>query len=473
MRVRYPSPLLVLLSLGVALADGPGPELLVSAERTTWEGPQTTLFGVTLLTPGWEVTADHGVRTAERAVLDGVELVCADAGLSLDAERLVVLHDDAGWTLSAHGVSLRGLAASAPWRDGGRARLTVSAGSWVLELGDAEGFPFALDARLGVTRGAEVGWRLALAGVAGGALDEALAEALVEGYRWLVTHQEPDGRWSAGDPRFEVGVSALAVLALLDEGSTHRFGDYRRPINRSTQWLKRQQEATGAIGLDGPDTVYNHALASLVLSESYRRTRDFTLKRYVEKSVEWSLAAQADDGGWASSPGEDDGDVAVSVWIVLSLRALQRTWAETSEKPMEGVEHALERARGFFAARLAVEDSDADLRALAAVAFGRVWEDGPLELPALGEDVDVEAWYFGTRARHAEGGVVWAGWRAPTLEAVLSCRAEAEPDTGRGWGVREGVAGGGAYATALNLRTLHLLQEVAPAPPPAPEGRSD
>lgn len=73
--------------------------------------------------------------------------------------------------------------------------------------------------------------------------------AIRGGVRWLFEHQREDGSWAAGSGEPSVGVTSLALLALLGDGNSPMHGEHREAMARAQEWLLAQQDAaTGRIG---------------------------------------------------------------------------------------------------------------------------------------------------------------------------------------------------------------------------------
>ncbi len=193
--------------------------------------------------------------------------------------------------------------------------LTVSARVSVLG-----GLIFALVAPAGVgqesqraTRGAEsrpavggkfggrVGGRRALARVG-----KPTADAIAAGLGWLRRHQDPDGRWDAdefmkhdpaadrssgpGAATHDIGVTALATLAFLGDGTTPLAGPDRETVARAVRWLSSQQGENGLLGTGvAHDYIYDHAIATWALCEAFGLTQDDTLRPPAQRAVDYLL----------------------------------------------------------------------------------------------------------------------------------------------------------------------------------------
>jgi len=183
---------------------------------------------------------------------------------------------------------------------------------------------------------------------------KATEEAIVAALRWLVRHQDADGKWDcddfaktcgkdgkcrgpdfrakdgvgpgAGENRFDAGVTALSVLAFLGNGHTHRHSPeraFREAVKRGLAYLRGLQNADGSIGFDpaAGETIYNHALATAALCEAYAVSRDFTLKKPAQQAVDFCVAAQNPGLGWKYGVKPGKNDTSVTGLMVAALAA--------------------------------------------------------------------------------------------------------------------------------------------------------
>lgn len=113
-------------------------------------------------------------------------------------------------------------------------------------------------------------------------VDAPANAAIRSGIRWLCAHQEKSGRWSTdeffahdpaddqctgpGNPGFDTGITALALLALLAQDDP----ELKEPCTRAADWLcEALDPATGCVPQTRADYVYCQALVTIALAESY------------------------------------------------------------------------------------------------------------------------------------------------------------------------------------------------------------
>ncbi|MSR61670.1 MAG: hypothetical protein EXS08_04375 [Planctomycetes bacterium] len=207
-------------------------------------------------------------------------------------------------------------------------------------------------------------------------------EAVLEGLRWLIRHQNADGSWGVEtvtshcsppnkpciavkdgqelSPNYNTGLTGLALLTFLGQGISvgskieivdtamgkrHQAGEV---VKKGVKWLVDQQSKEQGY-FSNPDfsaAMYNEALATMALCEAYGISRNRELKRPAQKAVDWLCAAQklSPDGarwGWRyfSKKFLDDTlakgtidqlaynelaaevDISVTTWVVMALKS--------------------------------------------------------------------------------------------------------------------------------------------------------
>ncbi|MBL4849871.1 MAG: terpene cyclase/mutase family protein [Planctomycetes bacterium] len=331
--------------------------------------------------------------------------------------------------------------------------------------------------------------------------------AVVAALRWLKFHQSRNGSWDSdgwtancskgkctgasgtqsGDARYDVGLTSLAILAYVGNGHTHRSGAFKSTVRRAIKWLKRQQKAEGSIGYDRGETFYNHAIATQALCEVYAVTRDFTLKRYAEKAVEFSLKAQNPKLGWQYGVRAGKNDSSVTGWMVAALKAAKKAELKVPDEAFTGARRWFVRATdkngdvgynmpgggssflpatdGRFAplpvntaisvwSRILMGErrSEDDIRKGAR----KLLENKPSWTKGAKTDrCNFYYWYQGTNALFQVGGTKWKDWNKAMQKALLPTQRMGGCEDGSWDGVGEWcLAGGRVYATAINALTL-------------------
>jgi hypothetical protein len=226
-------------------------------------------------------------------------------------------------------------------------------------------------------------------------------EAVLEGLRWLIRHQNEDGSWGvetiashctppdkpcipAGTEfvtYYNTGLTGLALLAFLGQGISvgskieivdtamgkrHQAGEV---VKKGIKWLvdKQDKEQGWLSDADAPYNMYSEALATMALCEAYGISRNRELKRPAQNAVNWLVASQKLNQtgarwGWRyfskkrledqfAKGGIDkvtydeeiqQVDISVTGWVVMALKSAQLVNLEVPSDVMPG---ALEYAR--------------------------------------------------------------------------------------------------------------------------------
>lgn len=219
-----------------------------------------------------------------------------------------------------------------------------------------------------------------------------LEKSVLDGLRWLLRHQNPDGSWSPATvaercpcdepiykpktpyhPHYDEGVTGLALLSFLGAG----FGDESRQdivdpatgqryvvgdaVEKGLLWLVGRQKADGSFSRDRV-FMYNEALACLALTEAYSLTRSARWKDAAQKAIEFVQAAQRPSPsgqglwGWryasrqeiekfhrgAGTPNDAmlrelcDSDTSITGWCILALESGRRAGLRVGEDHLAG-----------------------------------------------------------------------------------------------------------------------------------------
>ena len=345
-------------------------------------------------------------------------------------------------------------------------------------------------------------------------------DAVMAALRWLQAHQGSDGGWSVtefgrwcdgqeraaspegvGNFAYDVGVSALALLAFLGAGYTDHDDDpqgFRRCVAAGFAYLERLQDKEGCVGERLiKHYVYNHAAAALALVERYGMAPSRRNRLPAQKALDIIAIARNPYFAWRYGVKPGDNDTSVTTWMTLvlwSARRINRAEAKAGRRePLvydsdawEGVKSWVDKmtdpdtgnvgylTRGSGSGRVQglegrfpverVEASTAEGLCLRLVCgqgakqpeivmgVGRLAKLPPRWDEADGS-IDFCYWYFGTIALREIGGPAWTNWRRALLAAVLPHqRSDGDPCGMLGsWNPSDawGGEGGRVYATAI------------------------
>ncbi len=348
------------------------------------------------------------------------------------------------------------------------------------------------------------------------------SQALVDGaLAWLAEHQLADGRWSSrgfpsaceahgvaaaqacgdvGEESHDVGVTALALEALIAGGSDAAQGPYAEAVQRGVFWLIGQQSAeTGLIGPRvGAGFIYSHAAATIALAHAQHAQPSDELAGALQRAVATILAARNANSGWRyelSPTGESD--TSVTAWMVRALCAAERAGIAVDEAAGVGALRFIDAMTDVSTARVGyanpgsisarvnkINDQFNAQRGecltgaglLVRLLLGQNAETSTLvarhaELiarkpptwavaPSAEAGVDFYGWYYGSLALHGVGEPYSKAW-FQALRAALAAGQRKDGHAKGSWDAAcdpWGFSGGRVYATAMGA--LALLAEV-------------
>jgi len=342
------------------------------------------------------------------------------------------------------------------------------------------------------------------------ATGKSYAEAIDAGLNWLVAHQDEDGRWDCdgfmkhdtegelcdgpGNAVHDVGVTGLALLAFLGDGSTLRSGPYKDVIRRGVVWLRSQQDVTsGLIGTSAShDFVYDHAIAAYALCEAYGLSQYTLLKPVAQKAIHYLEAHRNPYSVWRYQPRDNDNDTSVTGWCIMAYESAEYFGLEVNKSALHLCEVWLDqvsdptgrhgytkagepssRKPGDHGARFPIEKGEA----LTAVGLfcrffmGQDPKDKPimkaaadliLSKPPIWDPktgtIDEYYWYYATYALYQMGDRYWSEWQKKLTDAVVKTqhRVKERKNLYGSWDPigAWGDDGGRVYTTAMLTLTL-------------------
>ena len=240
--------------------------------------------------------------------------------------------------------------------------------------------------------------------------------AQAEDGRFPAIWPRPDAPEEAGQPAYDLRVTALAVLAMLADGSTLRSGPHKVPLRTAVVWLRAQLDERGRLALStAPHWILDHAIGTYALCEAARQSRYRTLRPSVGIAIK-SLVEHL-------RHLRRDVDPELLLWTRMIARAAVvfardlRDEARTSPQPRPdfdaaGLEaevarlvtraipgDARQRAARYLLEDLAGEAADVDLRAELATPFAADrWPD---------DTVDPLTMLYAYAALYRSGGEPW------------------------------------------------------------------
>ncbi|MBK8980168.1 MAG: terpene cyclase/mutase family protein [Planctomycetes bacterium] len=335
-----------------------------------------------------------------------------------------------------------------------------------------------------------------------------VADAVSNALEWLARHQDDDGKWDSdgfmkhdaageactgpGNPTHDIGVTGLALLAFLADGSTLRSGPYSEVIKKGVQWLREQQdEKTGLFGSNAANEfIYDHAIATLAMVEAYGLSDYRLLRSTAQKGINYLEWHRNPYAMWRYQPRDGDNDTSVTSWCIQAYAAaasfrldvnqqvmpLAMSWIDQMTDPATGRTGYSERGgvssrfAGDHAVRYPSDRNEAMTAAALYMRFlcGQSPDANPVmrqqadliiaKPPAWdveGGRIDSMAWLYGSLALYQYGGRHWQEW-ARSLSSALLPNQHTEGAAAGSWDPIDvwGDYGGRVFTTAMHTLSL-------------------
>jgi len=278
-------------------------------------------------------------------------------------------------------------------------------------------------------------------------------KAVRRGLSWLAGRQNLDGSWDT-EYRRNTGVMAVALLAFLASGNPPGQGEYGVASAKGLRYLLTCAKPSGMIIRDtshGP--MYEHALSTLYLAETWGMTRMPEIKDKLKRGIELIIQAQNKDGQWGYQPIPHGGDISVTIMQVMALRAAHDAGIEV---PKETIERALKFVRkchnedgGYsYTGPPGASNMPRTAAGVCSLQFAGEYKakevsDG-LEYLLKGQDGDYGNFYYGqyygVHAFYFAGGEYWRQWYPKARKQLLDKQDKANGSWGgnvldTGWAV--------------------------------------
>jgi hypothetical protein len=306
------------------------------------------------------------------------------------------------------------------------------------------------------------------------------AEKLIDdGLRFLREAQDEKGFWDAkkhgGDEDCQVGVTSLAVLALLVDGPGGLAGDRGGAVRRAVEYLVAAQGDAGTFG-----DIYETVFAAQALAEyAVLANEQERLRSALERARDYIVDAQNAGAGWRYKPRDGESDTSVTARAVCALHRMQSAGVEVPRQTFRDALAWIDKMtdpdygqvgynhRGGPSARheghqeLFPPEHTAAMSGAGALVVGLDPEETRATLPRTlwrilqtlptRQYPDMYYWQIGACALVAGTGSVAETWYAALTEAAAGC---ARGDGGMAACDPWGPDGGRIYATAMTVLAL-------------------
>jgi hypothetical protein len=147
----------------------------------------------------------------------------------------------------------------------------------------------------------------------GDLLTQETERAISRGLRYLAVIQSSNGSWGE---KYEVAITALSLMAFMARGYLPGRPPYGEKLDDAIGFLvERSKIKDGYMGV----SMYEHALATLALSEAWGMSNRKEIRGAIKRAVNVILRAQSPVGGWRYQPLPIDADISVTVMQIVAL----------------------------------------------------------------------------------------------------------------------------------------------------------
>ncbi|WP_231602554.1 prenyltransferase/squalene oxidase repeat-containing protein [Neorhodopirellula pilleata] len=321
----------------------------------------------------------------------------------------------------------------------------------------------------------------------------ATEDAVSLGLEWLKQNQLKDGTWSLRGPydsgarsENQVSATAMAMLAFMGAGSTHRGGQYQKELWRAVKWLVKQQDRQGFMAVRSADheKMYAQAQAMIALCELYAMTGDSWIRPYAQASCDFACRSQSPQGGWRYQPRYDS-DTSVTGWFVMGLKSGEAAGLNVDSYVWPRVERYLDsvstRPENDYYAAVGYSYKVGDIATPSMTAEGllcRQYMGLPRNMPGMAQGLgalvqnhpinvrqsDVYYWYYATQSLHHYGGPLWTQWN-DKMKVALPAEQELNGRERGSWSPQNDAWGrhaGRLYTTCFSLYCLEVYYRHMP-----------
>jgi len=301
---------------------------------------------------------------------------------------------------------------------------------------------------------------------------------------WLSMAQAIDGRWDSlklgAESPADVECTALAILSMISDGHSEKFGKFKPNVSRGLDFLKSCQRTDGAFLNPGCDEVdvLTHLLATIALSEAAGIGRKPDTIRTAQLAVNFVVEqVPAAKAGYGRETGSKAPDLLTTTFAILALKSAKvgqlKVEAEVFEKVitfLDTVDHPQEKTYSLVPNGKPSAEATI-MGCMCRIMSGAEWEKQRpylehalkvLKVPsACREDSNGLINYFGSWTVSSFRGEPWAAWHA----GIMTGLRDAQNKDGS-WSPSGRWHGSGTcVGTALNVLSLSVYRRWRPIQP--------
>lgn len=316
---------------------------------------------------------------------------------------------------------------------------------------------------------------------------EPSEDAVELGLKWLAAHQRLDGSWRlnlkntpckgqcqhSGTRESTSAATGLALLAFLGAGYTHETGPYQDEVERGIHYLQSKVRINKFGGSLAEPTMYAHAIGTMAIGEAFAMTGDASLQSTLESLMDYTIAAQADDGGWRYNV-QQPGDMTVTGWQIMALKSCELAGLTVPEEVWNKVEKFLDSKQANYGATYGYIKPGDDPTPTAIGLLARMylgWRRGGLPLDQGAQliaergpsETDIYFDYYGTLVLHHLRDSKWEKWNEQMRDYLVATQDQRGHQRGS-WHFHDkhGSVGGRLYTTAMAIMILEVYYRYLP-----------
>ena len=290
-------------------------------------------------------------------------------------------------------------------------------------------------------------------------------QAINRALKYLARTQAKDGAWGSG---YRAATTAVGLMAFMLQGHFPKHGKHGATVDRALSFLlKTSKDGSGYFG----QTMYQHALATLALSEVWGMSDREEIRDALKMAVRIILRSQNRAGGWRYQPFPASADISVTVMQIIALNSAKEAGMYV---PQKTIDRAIAYVRscqvpftgGFGYTGPSGESFSASCAGVASLLLGGVDAKTRPVQAGLGylfryprdKFVDTRyyyyAHYYAIQAMYQAGENYYQKWYPKIHDGLLN-RQKMD-------GSWRGGSGGGHFSTCLAVLTLGMPYRFLP-----------